>query len=245
MESDGSLEWMLWLLIMFAGWLAATVSGAAGFGGALLLLPVITYAVGAKAAVPILTVAQLLGNLSRAGFGGKEIQWWPVLLFSLGAVPVSVLGAQLFVALPAPLLTRGIGILLLGLVAFRHTHWGKRPVPALLLAPAGAVVGLLSALTRSVGSLGAAVLLSLGLPPTAYVASEAVTASLMHLTKTVVYGRYALLSGQAWLVGLALGGAMVLGSWSGRQLIQKLPERTFGRVVEVLLVVSALTLIIR
>jgi uncharacterized protein len=118
-------------------------------------------------------------------------------------------------------------------------------VPALLLAPAGAVVGLLSALTGSVGPLGAAVFLSLGLPPTAYVASEAVTASLMHLTKTVVYGRYALLSGQAWLVGLALGGAMVLGSWSGRQLIQKLPERTFGRVVEVLLVVSALTLIIR
>lgn len=150
---------MVWLLMMFAGWLAATVSGAAGFGGALLLLPVITYAVGAKAAVPILTVAQLLGNLSRAGFGGKEIQWWPVLLFSLGAVPVSVLGARLFVALPAPLLTRGIGILLLGLVAFRHTHWGKRPVPALLLAPAGAVVGLLSALTGSVGPLGAAVFL--------------------------------------------------------------------------------------
>jgi hypothetical protein len=39
----------------------------------------------------------------------------------------------------------------LGLVAFRHTHWGKRSVPALLLAPAGAVVGLLSALTGSVG----------------------------------------------------------------------------------------------
>ncbi len=49
-ESDGSLAWMLWLLIMFAGWLADTVSGAAGFGGALLLLPVLTYTVGAKAA---------------------------------------------------------------------------------------------------------------------------------------------------------------------------------------------------
>ncbi|MGH8067512.1 MAG: hypothetical protein ACRERE_20210 [Candidatus Entotheonellia bacterium] len=39
-------------------------------------------------------------------------------------------------ALPAPLITRGIGVLLLCLVAFRHTHWGKRPVPELLLAPA-------------------------------------------------------------------------------------------------------------
>ncbi len=106
-------------------------------------------------------------------------------------------------------------------------------------------MGLLSAVAGSAGPLGAVIFFSLGMPPTAYVASEAVTASLMHLTKTVVYGRYALLSGQALLLGVALGGAMVLGSWSGRQLIQKLPERTFSRVVEVLLVVAALTLINR
>jgi len=78
---------MVWLLMMFAGWLAATASGAAGFGGALLLLPVITlpvitYAVGAKAAVPMLTVAQLLGNLSRASVGGKGIQCAPGLIGS-------------------------------------------------------------------------------------------------------------------------------------------------------------------
>jgi hypothetical protein len=51
-----------WLFLLLCGWLAATVSGAAGFGGALLLLPVLTMTVGAKAAVPILTVAQLLGG---------------------------------------------------------------------------------------------------------------------------------------------------------------------------------------
>jgi len=37
----------------------------------------------------------------------------------------------------------------------------------------------------------------------------------------------------------------VVGSWLGRKLIQKLPERKFGSFVEVLLVVSALTLIVR
>ena len=61
-----------WLFLLIASWLAATISGAAGFGGALLLLPVLTYTVGAKAAVPIL--AQLLGNVSRAGLGWREIR---------------------------------------------------------------------------------------------------------------------------------------------------------------------------
>ena len=101
-----------------------TVSGAAGFGGALLLLPVLTLTVGAKAAVPILTVAQLLGNLSRAGFGWREIRWRPALLFSAGAVPASVLGSRLFVALPSGLILRLIGVFLLIVVGLAaHAAW--------------------------------------------------------------------------------------------------------------------------
>ena len=182
-----------WALLLFCGWLAASVSGAAGFGGALLLLPVLAFTVGGKAAVPILTVAQLLGNLSRAGFGWRDIRWRPALLFSLGAVPASFVGSRGFVGLPSAFAPRAIGMLLLAVVALRHTGVGKRKVPDLLLAPAGAVVGLVSAVAGSAGPLGAAVFLSLKLPPQAYVASEAVTAVLMHLTKSLAYGRYAAL----------------------------------------------------
>ena len=233
-----------WLLLMFIGWFAATVSGAAGFGGALILLPVLTYAVGAKAAVPILTIAQLLGNLSRAGFGFSEIRWRPVCLFSVGTIPLSILGARVFVALPAHILMCSIGLLLLLIVVFRHTRLGQRQLPDYLLSPAGAVVGLLSAIAGSAGPLGAAVFLGLSLPPTAYIASEAVTASLMHITKTVVYGRYAMIQSADVLAALALGGSMIMGSWSGRRLIQQLPQRKFSLLVEVLLIISGVLLIL-
>lgn len=233
-----------WALLLFCGWLAATVSGAAGFGGALLLLPVLAFTVGGKAAVPILTVAQLLGNLSRAGFGWRDIRWRPALLFGLGAVPASLLGSRLFVAMPSALVLRGIGVLLLAVVALRHTRLGGREVPERLLAPAGAGVGLVSAVAGSAGPLGAAVFLSLKLEPQAYVASEAVTAVLMHLTKSLAYGRYAALSPGDFLRGLLIGSSLVLGSWTGRKLISRLPERWFSPLVESLLVVSALTLLL-
>lgn len=233
-----------WALLLFGAWLAATVSGAAGFGGALLLLPVLAHTIGAKVAVPVLTLAQLLGNLSRAGLGWKEIRWRPALLFSLGAVPASILGSRLFVALPSAVVLRVIGVFLLLVVALRHTHLGKRAVPEKALAPAGAGVGFLSAVAGSAGPLGAVVFLSLQLPAGAYVASKAASAVLMHLSKTVIYGRYAGMSAADWAGGLAMGAAMVVGSWTGRKFIERLPEKGFSTLVEVLLVAAAVSLLV-
>ncbi len=233
-----------WALLLICGWLAATVSGAVGFGGALLLLPALTFAVGARAAVPVLTIAQLLGNLSRAGFGWRDIRWRPALIYSSGAVPASIVGARLFVDMPSVLVARLIGFFLLVIVALRHTTLGKRKVPERYLAAMGAGVGFLSAMAGSAGPLGAAVFLGLQLPPRAYIPSEAVTSVLMHLAKTIMYGRYAAITPVDLARGLALGGSLVVGSWTGRKLIERIPQAAFTPLVECLLVVSAATLII-
>jgi uncharacterized membrane protein YfcA len=228
---------------MFCGWLAGGVSATAGFGGAMLLLPVLTFVVGARASVPILTIAQLLGNLSRAGFGWRFIRWRPALLFSAGAVPASVVGSRLFVDLPSPLLPRLIGVFLVLVVVLRHTTLGRRKTPEWALAPAGALVGFLAAVAGSAGPLGAAVFLGLRLPPQAYVASEAVTAVLMHLAKSITYGRYAVMTFDDLIQGVALGGSLVLGSWTGKELLAWIPEDGFSVLVEILLVVSAVGLL--
>lgn len=233
------------LFILFAiSWLAATISGAAGFGGALLLLPVLTQLLGVKTAVPVLAICQLLGNLSRVWFGRTHVAWKAAGLFLFGALPLSVLGSLLFTRLPTALITRGIGALLVlivvarrsGLTAFTTTNWG--------LLIGGGATGFLSGVAGSAGPLGAAVFLGLELPATAYVASEAVTAAAMHLTKMVVYQRFALIGLQELQYGLFLGLAMVLGSWTGKRLIEPLPQATFRSTVELLLILSGLQLLV-
>lgn len=235
---------LIWVLLLFASWLAATISGAAGFGGALLLLPILTHTVGPKAAVPILTVAQLMGNLSRAWFGFKDIRWRPIGLFSLGAISASLLGSRLFVQLPPQAVLRGIAVFLFLMVVLRHTGLGKRALPDKWLLPTGWVVGLLSGLVGSAGPLSAAAFLGLRLPAVAYVASEATAVSLMHVTKALVYGSYAMMTAQSLILGLVMGGAMVVGSWTGRKTIERLSERWFSRLIEVLLLLSAASLLI-
>lgn len=233
----------VWFILLFISWLAATISGIAGFGGSLIILPVFSFFIGAKKAIPILTIAWMMGNFSRAGFGYKEIKWKPVGYFCLGALPAAVLGSRIFVELPAGIIMKAIGIFLLAIVALRRLNI-KYSLPGKWFIPWGALVGFLSAILGSAGPIGAVAFLSLNLAPTAYVASEAVTAVVMHLTKTIVYGRYSLLTAQDIVTGVILGLAMVAGSWTARRFIKNMSGKVFGYFVDTLLVVAAVSLFI-
>jgi len=83
-------------MIFLIAFLASTVSEAAGFGGALLLLPVLTGIVGIKAAVPILTIGQIFGNASRVWFGSHKLKWKPIIFFLMTAIPLTIIESYLF-----------------------------------------------------------------------------------------------------------------------------------------------------
>lgn len=233
-----------YLLLFLGAFLAAAVSGAAGFGGALLLLPLLTHTVGVTEAVPLLTVAQLVGNLSRAAFGFRQIRWRPVLIFLATAIPFAVLGAFSFVSLPKPLVIRLVGAAILAFVLIKALGLAAfKPSNGLLLG-GGAAVGLLSGMVGSAGPLGAAIFLTLNLPPVAYIASEAVTAIGMHAVKTIVYGSELRLGASFWPLAIALGGAMVLGTWASKRIIERMSAAWFRRFVSLLLVVIAIQMIV-
>jgi hypothetical protein len=106
------------------------------------------------------------------------------------------------------------------------------------------VVGFLSGLVGSAGPLGAAIFLSLGLPPVAYIASETTTALAMHGVKTVVYQRYITLDREFWLLAMLMGVAMILGTWSAKRVIEHIPQVMFQRFVAILLVAISVYMVI-
>ncbi|UOA08450.1 sulfite exporter TauE/SafE family protein [Methylobacter sp. S3L5C] len=224
-----------YLSLFVAAYLTAAISGAAGFGGALLLLPLLVSSIGVSQAIPLLTIAQLIGNFSRAGFGFKQIQWQPVGLFLLGAVPLSIVGAHAFVNLPELIATRAIGVAIFAFVTLKHFNILTFKNNRVLLVVGGGLVGFLSGLVGSAGPLGAAIFLSLGLPPVAYIASEAVTALVMHSVKTVIYQGFIEFERGFWLLAVLMGGAMVLGTWSAKRIVERLPSETFQQLVTLLL----------
>jgi len=226
-------------ILFIAAFAAAFISGAAGFGGALLLLPLLVATVGVTKAIPLLTIAQFIGNLSRVGFGFKYIQWKPVSLFLLGAFPFSILGALSFIQMPKSMVTRIIGAAILLFVGLKYFGHLKIKSTSALLVGGGMVTGFLSGLVGSAGPLGATIFLSLGLPPIAYIASEATTALTMHAAKTIVYQQSISLNRAAWLLAALMGVAMVFGTWSANRVIERVPKKYFLNFVTILLVITA------
>lgn len=224
-----------YLMLCVAAFLAAAISASAGFGGALILLPVLVHLVGAKLAVPLLTIMQLVGNFSRVAFGFLQIHRPSVRIFLSAAVPAAVLGALSFASIPASGSTRLIGMVLLIFAALKlKPGHGRIPENRFLLG-GGLLTGAVSGLAGSAGPLGAAVFLSLRLSPVAYVASEAVTALVIHSAKTLVYHQRMEVPASIWLLAAAPALAMISGTWASKRWFQRLPPERFRRIVTLLL----------
>ena len=116
-------------IVLLTSYVAATVAAVAGFGGAAILLPVLVAIFGVREAIPILTVAQLVGNGSRVWFNRHELDWRVVGWFALGGVPMALLGGFLFAKAPLSALTRVLGVFLIAIVIWRHARpgIGRRP----------------------------------------------------------------------------------------------------------------------
>lgn len=234
------------LLLLVVAFVAATLAAISGFGGAAVLLPVLVAAFGVRQAIPILTVAQLIGNGSRVWFNRREVDWRVVGWFALGGVPTALLGGYLFAAAHISVLTRLLGAFLLLVVVWRHLRTGMPARPPLKsFAIIGALSSFLSALVGSVGPLMAPFFLAYGLLKGAYIGTEAMATVVMHVTKLVAYRQTSVLTLAAVYIGLALGPIMVAGSFVGKKVVDRLPERVFVIIIEAVMIAAGLLFLIR
>jgi hypothetical protein len=232
-------------LLTVAALAASTLAAVAGFGGAAILLPVLVALFGPRDAIPILTIAQLVGNGSRVVINRDAVDRRIVGWFALGGIPAALVGGFLFAAAPLDALTRLIGAFLLASVAWRHI----RPRPSGALGPRtfaviGAFFAFASALVGSIGPLMAPFFLAAGLVKTAYIGTEAAATVVMHVAKLVAYGTAALLTAATVGIGLVMAPAMIVGSLIGKRIVDRLPERVFVAIIEVVLVLAGLAFLI-
>jgi uncharacterized protein len=230
-----------WLLLGISAFLAASLAAVAGFGGAAILMPILVAMFGVREAIPILTVAQLIGNGSRVWFNRRQLDLPVVGWFALGGVPAALIGGFLFASAPIAFLIRLLGMFLIITAVSRHIGKGKvLRIPLRGFAVLGAVFSFLSALLGSVGPIMIPFFLTYGLVKGGLIGTEALATVVMHVTKLVAYRRVSVLSFDSMVIGLSLGCIMIFGSYVGKTILDRLPERVFIVLIETTLLVAGI-----
>src|SRR5262249_29223424 len=173
-----------WTVLVVGALVGSLIGGVAGFGTGIIMLPLVAWALGIRSAVSVLTVAMLVGNLSRIGWSRAEVDRAVVARFTLGAVPATALGTAFFAGAPAEWLGRFVGVFLISAVPLRRLlatdffRMRLRYFPALR-----AFIRLLSPIAVTSAPVHTPFFLAYGLRRTAFVGAEAVCSMAMHLAR--------------------------------------------------------------
>lgn len=236
---------MEWLFILPVALLAGTIGGVIGFGSGVIMVPILAWMFGAKAAVPVMAIAAIMANGSRVVAWWREVDWRAALIYALAAVPAAIVGARTYVALDSSAIELTLGVFLILVVPLRH--WLKRRQWKLKrghLALVGAAIGFLTGLVASTGPINAPFFLMYGLAKGAYLATEALASLAVHVTKTSVFGLAGVLTPENVLRGLAVGSGMMAGSFLAKRIVARMDASQFEHVMDGVVLVAGLVMLV-
>lgn len=235
---------MAWLLILVLGVVAGTVGGVVGFGSSVMLMPVLVLTFGPKEAVPLMALAALMANVSRAAVWWREIDWKVNAVYCLPAVPAAALGARTLVTLDARLVEAALGAFFILMIPVRRWLTARGlsiGLPGMALV--GAAIGFLTGMVATTGPINTPFFLAYGLTKGAYLSTEALGSAAISLTKAGVFHAFGALPVETLLRGLVIGSSLMLGSWLAKRLVLAMDAAQFRALLEALMLVAGVVLI--
>lgn len=224
--------------LVAASFLGSFITISLGIGGGALLLALMASLLPPVALIPVHGAVQLGSNALRASLMGRHVHRLPVLGFMIGSIFGVILGGAMAVELPSYLVQIGIGGFIIWSVLASAPRW---------LARAAGLNGFVSSfLTMFFGATGPFVanyVRALSLPRQEHTATHAMMMSIQHSLKIAVFSILGFAYGP-WLPIIALmiiGG--FLGTLAGREVLLRVSDTGFKRVLNIVLLLIALRLI--
>lgn len=229
------------LILLLTSVFTSALTAAFGLGGGVIMLAALVNFLPVAVVIPIHGVIQASSNLSRALLLRRHICWYIVCYYFIGAIVGALIGGQFVIALAESLLLTILGVFILYVV------WGPKP-KQLKPSKLGYILGGIW-ITFSTMFIGATGPLAMALIPRQQMQSQQVSAthgSLMivqHGLKIIIFSGlgFAFKEWAVFLVAMLVTG--FIGTFFGKSILQRLPQKQFQTGVTVILTLLALKML--
>jgi len=234
------------ILIAIAAFFAGAVSAVAGFGIGSILTPLLGLTIGVKLAVAGAAIPHFIGNALRLWTLRDRVDKQVLKTFGLMSGAGALAGALLHAIVHTSALKIVFGVVLIIVGAFGVTGWsdhlrfGRRGAWV-----AGGVSGMLGGLVGNQGGIRAAAMLALDVRKEVFVATAVAIALVVDGARLPVYafstGRQLL---TVWPLIAGASVAVILGTFLGKSLLGRVPERFFRRLVAAMLIALGVAMLL-
>jgi uncharacterized protein len=238
---------MIYVMLLILGLLSWFFSTIAAGGAATILIPIITFMLGAQMVAPTISVAALIANPSRAFFFRQHVDWQVIRYLLPGSVIGAVIGAWSLSRMNIQVIQILLGLFLISYVLQDKLSKSKLIIKMKLpwFLPLGLSVSFLSGLIGATGPVHNPFMLSYGLEKEKLVGTKAINSFVMQLTKLISYGTFGALSIQIAGYGIALGIGAVFGVFLARKHLANINPAQFRQYTLLLMFICGVIMLFK
>ncbi len=220
----------------------SAVTAAFGLGGGVLMLAAMATVIPAIFVIPVHGAVQLGSNGGRAWALRNHVNWTIFFYFLAGSLIGAAVASQIVIVLPQALLRLILGCFIIWIVW--TPKLSKRYVDLKTFIVIGMATTFASMFVGATGLLIGAFISPEILGRMTTVSTHAVCATLQHGLKIVVFGLLGFAFWQWIPLIIAMIATGLIGTYTGKKLLEKIPEKYFGIIFKLLLTTLALRLIV-
>lgn len=229
------------VVLVIAAFVAGCARGFSGFGGALIFVPVASSLIGAKLAVPLLLIVDLVLTPGLIPKAWRNADRANVGVMALGAVIGVPTGTYLLTHVDGVVIRWAIVAIVAGLLALLMSGWRYHGRPhAGLTAAVGMTSGLFSGAAQVGGPPVVAYWLGGAIPPLTVRANIVLYFAISSVLSIASYLIAGLLTWETVGLSLTIGPTFALGLYIGSHLFSRANEATFRRICYGLIATAAI-----
>jgi len=230
---------MIFFLLAFCSEIAGTV---AGFGSSVFFVPLAGFFFDFHEVLALTSILHVFSNAAKLILFRSHVQWRLLLLLGIPSTICVILGAYLSTRLEFRYTELILGLFLIAFSTFfllrPEVKLSPRPLNAIT---AGGAAGFLAGVIGTGGAIRGLALGAFDLEKNVFVATSAAIDSGVDFSRMIIYLRSGFLAAESfWLVPALLVVAFA-GSYAGKVLLNKIQQKSFRKIVLVLVLLIGLT----